>query len=479
MAKAAFSQPTDRSRTAPVSLIVSAAVALLIGVSLTFSGPAATVVRDVRGFLEFYSGVFCLVSLSITVMVGLAATDRIVLMIRHRILLQAAHRAMALTAMTFLGVHIVLKILEGHASVLDAVVPFLAAHRGIYIGLGTIASFFMILSGWSGVRRSRFAGSPHPGLWRALHASAYLSWPLALVHGLEAGRHARTWVTVSYVVCVILVVVGLLVRLCVSWNKRMSGPKATTSGTIRAVGKLPPRSEPVLDPLPSLPPPRREPVMSSAYAYEESDPYGSDPYSTDPYSTDPYGVEQPVSRGRLAVASRRAESRADDWLPDRSVPLYGDLLTPAPDAEPTAPRARSAISAHSHEPPVLTFLDETPVDDEDVDYAGDDLDEPEPYAPVGRHSGEYLRVDAGAYRETSHAEPDHAGYAEPEVGYADAYEEPYADEDEPVVQAPRRGRRRARADIGDTPGELPATRKPAGVLTDEEFWAHMRGDAPR
>jgi hypothetical protein len=34
-------------------------------------------------------------------------------------------------------------------------------------------------------------------------------------------------------------------------------------------------------------------------------------------------------------------------------------------------------------------------------------------------------------------------------------------------------------EITETPNDLPATRKAARVLTDEEFWAHMRGDALR
>ena len=247
MAKAAFSQPPVRPRGASSPLLAAVGLAVLVGLALTFSGPADTFVNAVFSFLEYYAGVFTLVSLTTTVMAGLAATDRIVLLIRHRILLQAVHRAAALAAMTFLAIHVSLKILEGHATVLDAAVPFLAANNTLYLGLGTVASLLMIMVAWTGVVRSRFAGSAHPGIWRVLHAATYLCRPIALGHGLQAGRPAKAWVTVSYAVCLILVVVALVVRVSVSWGKRHNGPKATTSGTIRAVGRPLPRSAPAAE----------------------------------------------------------------------------------------------------------------------------------------------------------------------------------------------------------------------------------------
>ena len=141
MAKATFSQPSVRPKSPPsgrtagpgplVLILGSAVLAALIGLSLSFQGPGAAMIHGVHWFLEFYSGVFSLVALSICIMLGLAATDRIVLMIRHRIVLQAIHRAMAMTAMIFLAVHIVLKVLEGHATMADAAVPAAAAVLGL------------------------------------------------------------------------------------------------------------------------------------------------------------------------------------------------------------------------------------------------------------------------------------------------------------------------------------------------------------
>src|SRR3954451_5327655 len=56
-------------------------------------------------YSEYYMGVITLVSLSITIMVGLVATDRLVLSIRQRVLLQSAHRTTGVIAVLSLFVH--------------------------------------------------------------------------------------------------------------------------------------------------------------------------------------------------------------------------------------------------------------------------------------------------------------------------------------------------------------------------------------
>jgi hypothetical protein len=248
MATAKQSQLLVRANTAPghraseprrtAAFVSGGVVAALGAAALTLTGPGAAVASRVFHFLEFYCGVFSLVALSITVMVGLAATDRVVLMVRHRVLMQGIHRALAIAAMVFLGIHVATKIVEGHASFVDVVVPFLASHRPLYVGLGTLASYLMIGVTITGVVRGRFAGSKRVWLWRALHAAAYLAWPVALLHGLNAGRPAKTWVTVSYLLCLILVGLAALVRVCVLAGNRLRAPRTHTTATLRPVGKV-------------------------------------------------------------------------------------------------------------------------------------------------------------------------------------------------------------------------------------------------
>jgi hypothetical protein len=384
----------------------AAVTAALVGAILTFTGPGMAIIRAVYGFLEFYSGVFSLVALSISVMVGLVATDRIVLLVRHRVLLQAVHRAMATTAMVFLGVHIFTKIVEGHASVIDVVVPFLASHRVVYVGLGTIASYLMILVTWTGIIRGRFAGSAHPGLWRALHASAYFSWVFALFHGLESGRHAKTWVTVSYVVCVIAVGLALLVRLSVSWGRRMRSPKAQTTGTIKAIGKPVGRPmEPALIPLA-----RSEPVASGARpAFDDDPPFGRHTLEDDLPSTgrhtfdeDPLPSRRRDTDERPLVAERSGR-RLDRDLPTLDEPEVewydeaGNRSFAAGPAFPDEGRSRGGRAARDDAPVTgqplapLSYLDGAPGSRPEAEY------QPPEEEPLFRESA-YLDTRAESVR---------------------------------------------------------------------------------
>ncbi|WP_341717097.1 hypothetical protein QQG74_24655 [Micromonospora sp. FIMYZ51] len=170
-------------------------------------------------FTEFFAGVVALVALSITVMLGLVSTDRLVLLIRHRVLLQSAHRATGILGVAGLGFHVITKIATGRAGMTDAAVPFVGG-RGLYVGLGTIAALLMVGVLWTGIIRARFADIGPKWVWRALHSMAYVSWPFGIFHGLGAGRPPAGWVSLSYFLCVVLVVVALLVRLSVTLQRR-------------------------------------------------------------------------------------------------------------------------------------------------------------------------------------------------------------------------------------------------------------------
>jgi DMSO/TMAO reductase YedYZ heme-binding membrane subunit len=228
-----------RRRFLPVTVVC----VLLVGVLAAGHTPrGALVVAQIRAFLEFYAGVFVLLTLTATVVAGLVTTGQVV-PVRLRILAQSAHRAAAVMAVSFLAAHVLLKVLERHATVIDAVLPFSAGRHGhaLYVGLGTIAGDLMILVLATGVARGRFIGSARPWTWRMLHSVAYLSWPIAIVHGLAAGRAPKPWVTWSYVICFGLVLTGVTVRLLVSVFRR--------KGTVRRGGaRVRPPAAPVDQP---------------------------------------------------------------------------------------------------------------------------------------------------------------------------------------------------------------------------------------
>ncbi|MFG1870464.1 hypothetical protein [Micromonospora arborensis] len=205
------------SRSATTLLIASVLAALWAAIMLTGAGQTAYAYGFF--FTEFFAGVVSLVALSLTVMLGLLATDRLVLRISHRVLMQSAHRATGVLGVAGLGFHVLTKIATGRAAATDALVPFVGG-RGLYVGLGTVAALLMVSVIWTGIIRARFAGVGPKWLWRTLHSTAYLAWPFAVLHGLNAGRAAKSWVVLSYLGCILLVVLALLVRLSVTIGRR-------------------------------------------------------------------------------------------------------------------------------------------------------------------------------------------------------------------------------------------------------------------
>jgi len=162
--------------------------------------------------LLYYSGVFALIGLSAAVAAGLLAADHIVMSPDARILAQTMHRAMSLIGVCALANHIMLEILASRASAADAVVPFAAARGTFFMGLGTLASDLLIVIILTGLLRRRFARRSGRWLWRALHLTAYAAWPMAILHGLLAGRPAKPYVDWSYGACLAAVGLALTVR---------------------------------------------------------------------------------------------------------------------------------------------------------------------------------------------------------------------------------------------------------------------------
>jgi len=233
LSAAGINRPRGRHR-APLAVLLAGKAG-----PLAVSGTAAGVVlASLQRFLLAYSGVFALVALTAAVAAGLAATDRLVVSPAGRVTFQAVHRALSLAALGFLASHVLLEVLARRSHAVDAVVPFLAAGRTLYLGLGTLASDLILLIAITGVARRSFA-SRWTAAWRGVHVAAYLAWPLAILHGLLSGRPAKPYVDWSYGACAAAVAVALAVRLV--------APRRTSTVLASAP---PPRA-----PLASTPPP--------------------------------------------------------------------------------------------------------------------------------------------------------------------------------------------------------------------------------
>jgi hypothetical protein len=414
-------------------------------------------------YSEFYMGVISLVALSITVMVGLVATDRLVLSIRQRVLLQSAHRTTGVIAVTALFVHVWTKLMEEHIRVIDIFIPFLSPGNRVFVGLGTMSGLIMVMVMWTGIARARFIGRGKPWMWRSVHAISYLMWPIALVHGLSAGRAAATYVTVSYVLCVLLVLVGLAVRLSVSLNRRKDF-SSTSTGSMKPVGSLVPTAAPSAkkrgpgrrreaDPMearvvadrgnapaavleswtPAVPPVSAQPAPVSP-APARSEPARSEPARSEPARSAPYEPEYQRAE-RYAEEERAPRSRryAEEEPPARRY---------AEEDVPPAPRQRRASAAERFDEPTRPVSrraleedrpryveDEVPVPRSRRRVEDEEYDEPDgPRSRARRVVEENRATRSARYAEDEEAAP-RSRRAAPR----------YADEDD--APAPRTRRR--------------------------------------
>src|SRR5580692_11207963 len=196
----------------PKIAAVLASVLVLVAFVLVMTPAGHDIDAATQRFMLFYAGVFALLGLTGSVLVGLIATDRVFLTPGHRVMAQAVHRAFSFGALAFLVIHIVTEILAQRVHVIDAFIPFLSPFRTFYIGLGTIASDLILLIVVSSILRKRFTAHGGVWRWRAIHYSAYAAFVLGVLHGLLGGRAAKPYVDWSYGFAIALTALGLVVR---------------------------------------------------------------------------------------------------------------------------------------------------------------------------------------------------------------------------------------------------------------------------
>ena len=123
--------------------------------------------------------------------------------------LEGVHADVALVTGVFGAVHVVSTILGLHTSLgpQDAVVPFVAAYRGMWVGLGVISAYVYVAVMLTSGPMRRLPRSS----WAWVHRGIYIGWGLALIHAGGAGSDSRNAVYVGLdVVAVASVLVAVL-----------------------------------------------------------------------------------------------------------------------------------------------------------------------------------------------------------------------------------------------------------------------------
>jgi DMSO/TMAO reductase YedYZ heme-binding membrane subunit len=109
------------------------------------------------------------------------------------------------------------------------VIPFISAYRPVWLGLGAIAFDLLLALTVTSLIRTRLS---YRG-WRLAHWTAYLCWPVAVLHGLGTGSDTPVrWVLALTLGCVALVAALLGWRLAYGWP---SHPAARLLGALALV----------------------------------------------------------------------------------------------------------------------------------------------------------------------------------------------------------------------------------------------------
>jgi hypothetical protein len=166
-------------------------------------------------YLTRGTGLVALILLTASVVLGIVTTVRWKRERWPRFVLAALHRNISLLVTAFLAIHIATSVMDSFAPIhwLDAIIPGSSAYRPLWLGLGALSSdLFIAVAVTSLVRR--WLGH---AVWRAVHWVAYVSWPLAVVHGLGTGTDSRVGVVlVLTLLCVLAVMGAVWWRIAVS-----------------------------------------------------------------------------------------------------------------------------------------------------------------------------------------------------------------------------------------------------------------------
>jgi methionine sulfoxide reductase heme-binding subunit len=178
------------------------------------------------------TGIVALALLTGTVMLGVVGTARAASARWPRLVTAGLHRNLALTSIALVAVHVLTTVLDPFASIslAAAFIPFSSPYRPLWLSLGAVAFDLLLAVLITSLLRDRISHRA----WRAVHLLVYLSWPVALWHGLGTGTDTRlSWVLAIDVVCV------AAVGWAIWWRLSLTSSHATRAAGLLTLAMAP------------------------------------------------------------------------------------------------------------------------------------------------------------------------------------------------------------------------------------------------
>ena len=167
-------------------------------------------VNELLWYTSRATGIASIVLLTTVLVLGLVVGSRRPPSATRAAVVMGLHRSLSLGLVAFVLVHVTTAIAETYVSIdlISAVVPFTSSYQRVWVGLGTTAFDLLIAVVVTSVSRHRMPES----WWRAVHWTAYLLWPITVVHAFVLGTANELGLRLVTVACGLVGVVALLWR---------------------------------------------------------------------------------------------------------------------------------------------------------------------------------------------------------------------------------------------------------------------------
>ena len=137
------------------------------------------------------TGLIALVLLTVVLVLGVVGRSGRPALGLTRFALADVHRNASLMALGLVLIHLTVLWMDPYARlrIFDLLIPFDAAYRPFWVGLGTIAMELLVVTVVTSLLRRRIGART----WKLLHWASYGLWPIAWLHGWFTGTDAGKW----------------------------------------------------------------------------------------------------------------------------------------------------------------------------------------------------------------------------------------------------------------------------------------------
>ena len=137
-------------------------------------------------YMSRATGVVALLLLTAVMLLGLLVTRQGRLPGLPRFAVSGLHRNLSLLATAFVALHVLTAVTDGfvHVPVTAAVIPLTSPYERFWLSLGAVGFDLMLAAVVTSLLRRHLSRRA----WRAVHLTAYVSWPVAWLHSVFSSK---------------------------------------------------------------------------------------------------------------------------------------------------------------------------------------------------------------------------------------------------------------------------------------------------